>query len=191
MAKHTQFRHLTAILVISAAAITQAAAAPCFGQREQLAAGVHMLKAELMVAALKCSKPAENKRSGGAHRGYTGIYNGFVESFGDRLAAETSVLERHFHRSLGPSFSVEFNTFLTRLANRASGRSMRIRHYCRRLAPLFEIVPLLEDDDIDILAEDYKPMVFSSGNSGGDRGNNIRTCKIKDEAARTGEPPPG
>ena len=146
-----------------------------------------MLKAELMVAALKCPRTAESGRSGNAYKAFSGIYNGFIGRFRGRLATESAVLERHFHRSYGPSFGVEFNTFLTRLANRASDRSMRIRNYCQRLDPLFEIVPLLEGEDIDILAEDYRPMVFLPENTG----NDIRRCKSKNEATGTNAPPSG
>lgn len=102
-------------------------------QREQAALDVRYLQTELMVAALSCGNPAYHKQ-----------YNVFVGRFGKSLKTHANVLKSYFNRQYGKQGTKEMDSYVTRLANEASLRSMQQATFCQDSAALFQRVTALQ-----------------------------------------------
>lgn len=102
-----------------------AAAAPCAALPDRGALQVRMLQTELMVAALSC-----NQRDN---------YNAFVKRFQPELVSQGQRLQRFFKREYGAGATRSLNSFITRIANEASRRSMaQGGGYCQTAAALYQ-----------------------------------------------------
>ncbi len=102
---------LTGIAVAGAVAATTAAQArtPCIKKDDEAAAvKTHVLKTELMVAALTCR--------------HKDRYNAFVERFENRLEARGQTLKAMFERAHDGDGRRALDRYVTRLANKAAAR---------------------------------------------------------------------
>lgn len=118
--------------------------AVCYSPREYRASQVRQLQAELMVAALSCSRHPQLE--------FPKKYNAFVRKFGADLVENAKVLRGHFGRHYGPRREAAFDAFITRLANEASSRAVAVEDYCRASAPLFEKVLAIGTGDLERFA---------------------------------------
>ena len=101
-----------------------AAAAACASSRDMAALNTRVLQTELMVAALTC--------------GHRENYNSFATQFQQTLVKHGKNLRAMFRRTYGGLANKKLNSFVTRLANDASQRSMTLRQgYCEFAEKLF------------------------------------------------------
>jgi hypothetical protein len=88
------------------------------------ALNTRVLQTELMVAALTCDQKDN--------------YNAFAVQFRQTLIKHGKNLRAMFRRTYGGTANRELNSFVTRLANRASERSMTLSQgYCEFTQKLF------------------------------------------------------
>jgi hypothetical protein len=96
--------------LLAMAANSAQAAQSCAKASDAAALRARMLQTELMVAALSCDQKDD--------------YNSFVMHYRPQLKKSGTELKRYFDRSYGRHSSQELNSFITRLANEASKRSL-------------------------------------------------------------------
>ncbi len=96
--------------LLAMAANSAQAAHSCAKANDAAALQARMLQTELMVAALSCDQKDD--------------YNSFVVHYRPQLKESGTALKRYFDRSYGRHSSQELNSFVTRLANEASKRSL-------------------------------------------------------------------
>jgi hypothetical protein len=106
--------------------------------REQAALDVRYLQTELMVAALSCGRPEFHKH-----------YNTFVTKFAPALKRHGAALKTYFSRQYGSQGTKQMDTYVTRLANEASLRSMQQPSFCTDSVILFDRVTKLESASLD------------------------------------------
>lgn len=113
------------ILTLAVHPPSVANAAACASNRDMAALNTRVLQTELMVAALTCGQSAS--------------YNSFATQFRQPLTVHGKNLRALFRRAYGGAANKRLNTFVTRLANDASQRSMTLRQgYCAFSARLFD-----------------------------------------------------
>ena len=132
------------LFLVAIAVPVTSANAVCYSPREYRASQVRQLQAELMVAALSCSRHPQLE--------FPHKYNAFVRRFGPDLKENAEVLRGHFGRHYGTRREAAFDAFITRLANEASSRAMAVEDYCRASAPLFDKVLALGTGDLESFA---------------------------------------
>lgn len=132
-----QNRILTAALLVCLGT-GPAFASACTGPEESKAASLRMLQTELMVAALKCSHKPE----------LAAQYNGFVRAFGRELAETGKVLQAAFKRVYPKDHQKRFDSFITRMANDASQKSLASPDYCETTPHLFDSVMNLKGSEL-------------------------------------------
>lgn len=134
------WRH--ALLGVTALAALCAFASPGSAQpvnvREQQALDVRYLQTELMVAALSCGRAEFHQ-----------YYNTFVSKFGNSLKRHSNVMKTYFNREYGAQGSKQLDTYVTRLANEASLRSMQQATFCQDSSALFERVAALDAPSLE------------------------------------------
>ena len=109
--------------------------------QEQDALAARMLQTELMVAALRCNEH--------------GRYNAFVHRFEDQLVTRGRTLKGMFVRLYGSQGVSRLNSFITRIANEASLRSLAVgRDYCFQADALFANVLAAQPTQFSALAQD-------------------------------------
>jgi hypothetical protein len=113
-------------------------ASACTGPEESKAVSLRALQTELMVAALKCSHKPE----------LAAQYNSFVRSFGRELAENGKVLMAAFKRTYPKDHQKRFDSFITRLANDASQKSLSSPDYCETTPQLFDSVLGLKGTEV-------------------------------------------
>lgn len=106
--------------------------------REQAALDVRYLQTELMVAALSCGRPEFHQH-----------YNVFVAKFGNSLKRHATVMKTYFSRQYGAQGTKQLDSYVTRLANEASLRSMQQASFCEESSTLFQRVTALEVTSLD------------------------------------------
>ena len=111
---------LAAVVLLSSSG---ALAAVCIRPSEAPALETRMIQTELMVAALTC-----DQRTG---------YNNFITKFKGDLIARGKSLRSLFQRLYGNVAESKLNTFVTRIANETSLRSIQTDGYCQSTAELF------------------------------------------------------
>lgn len=129
---------LGAVALGTLCAVTQPASAQPRNAREQAALDVRYLQTELMVAALSCGRPDFHTR-----------YNTFVAKFGDSLKRHSNVMKAYFTREYGAKGSQQMDTYVTRLANEASLRSMQQAAFCQDSVALFERVTAIDSASLE------------------------------------------
>jgi hypothetical protein len=122
-----------AVALAALCAFAQAGSAQPLNAREQAALDVRYLQTELMVAALSCGRPEFHTR-----------YNAFVSKFGNSLKRHSNVMKTYFTREYGAKGSQQLDTYVTRLANEASLRSMQQASFCQDSSALFERVTAID-----------------------------------------------
>jgi len=100
------------------------AKATCLRPAEQSAVQLRLLQTDLMVAALSCHRKPD--------------YNTFVSKHRDELIKGGRQLRSLFHRVHGKGATPKLNSYITKLANSASMRSLDGNDYCGRMAKLFD-----------------------------------------------------
>lgn len=125
-------RVLSGVLAASLVLAPSLARAECYTEAEWQAAHVRILQTELNVAQLTCSNVPEHS--------YDAQYGTFVARFGERLKVAASELRAHFKRVYGGASEKQLDSFVTRVANEASDRSMSSTTPCADAAPLFQQV---------------------------------------------------
>lgn len=107
---------------------------------------VRVMQTELMVAALSCRAVPG--------RDFTGQYNAFVKSHGDRLVGHGKVLTAYFKDRYGANdFRRQLDAFITALANDASRRSMNSATFCDESVQLFQEVVTLDRNGLEPWSE--------------------------------------
>jgi hypothetical protein len=120
---------LAAAAVATAAVATGAARAAevCARNAEIPALETRVLQTELMVAALTCDARAS--------------YNAFVTRHRNELIGQGRALRAFFKRAYGKRAQTTLDSFITRLANEASLRTLAARDgYCKDARAVFERV---------------------------------------------------
>jgi hypothetical protein len=113
------------LVLVAAGGPVSANAQVCASQTDMAALNTRVLQTELMVAALTC--------------GQRDNYNEFATHFRQTLVRQGKNLRSLFSRAYGGSANKKLNTFVTRLANDASQRSMTIRNgFCLFAEDLFD-----------------------------------------------------
>jgi len=113
-------------LTIAALSGGPALADVCATRSDTAMLTTRVLQAELMVAALSC--------------GQKDVYANFVDRFSDTLIDNGASLRAYFETNYGTKAPGALNTFVTRLANQASGRSVTTIDYCNGSARKFAAV---------------------------------------------------
>jgi hypothetical protein len=106
--------------------------------REQAALDVRYLQTELMVAALSCGRPDFHQH-----------YNTFVAKFGPSLKRHGEMLKSYFTREYGGQGIKQMDTYVTRLANEASLRSMQQASFCQDSNTLFQRVSAIDAPSLE------------------------------------------
>jgi len=135
------------VLVASLVLAPALARAECYTEQEWQAAHVRILQTELNVAQLTCSNVPDHS--------FDAQYGTFVSRFGDRLKAAATVLKAHFKRVYGGGSETQLDSFVTRVANEASDRSMASTTPCADAAPLFDKVLATDSAGFYQLALDH------------------------------------
>lgn len=135
------------MLVASLVLAPTLARAECYTEQEWQAAHVRILQTELNVAQLTCSNVPEHS--------YDAQYGTFVARYGDRLKAAGTALRAHFKRVYGGASEAQLDSFVTRVANEASDRSMSSTTPCADAAPLFQQVLTVDTAGFAKLALDH------------------------------------
>lgn len=125
-------------ITIAALSSTSVQAEVCSTQSDSAVLTTRVLQAELMVAALSC--------------GQKDVYANFVDRFSDTLIDNGASLRAYFKSHYGEKARGALNSFVTRLANQASGRSVRTQNYCNGAARKFAAVMKLDGDAIRAFA---------------------------------------
>ena len=102
---------------------------------------VRVMQTELMVAALSCRAVPG--------RDFTGQYNAFIKSHGERLVTHGQVLQSYFKSRYGADFRRPLDSFITALANDASRRSMNSTTFCDESVQLFQEVVSLDRNGLE------------------------------------------
>jgi hypothetical protein len=135
-------RVITACLAASLAATPIADAfARCVSTKERTAMRVRVMQTELMVAALSCRAVPG--------RDFTGHYNTFIKSHGERLVGHGKVLQSYFKSRYGADSRRQLDAFITALANDASRRSMNSTTFCDESVQLFQEVANLDRNNLE------------------------------------------
>jgi hypothetical protein len=135
-------------LIVSSLTLSPALAnAACFTDTEWRAAHVRVLQTDLQVAALECANVEGHS--------YTNEYNTFIARMSDMLVIEAKRLKAHFQRAFGGASGRELDTFVTKVANDASGRSMQDMAFCANSASLFQNALAIEKPQLEQAALDY------------------------------------
>ena len=151
MISRAMVRWLAGVLAVMSLAVSagMARAERCAGPDEQEALAMRVLQSDLMVAALNC--PA---RVG---------YNAFVERHRHNLGAHARVLSRFFTRLHGGGGDAHLNSFITRMANQASERSIAMGdRFCAWAGGLFVEVQKVRSEELGRLAV-RQPFAASHG----------------------------
>ncbi len=118
---------------------TSGAEAVCVSPKDREALSMRLLQTELMVAALSCQRKSD--------------YNTFVRRFETELVDHGKTLKRLFKRTYGAK-TRQLDSFVTRLANQASQRSLQHRSkYCEKSDALFSAVMATEPRVLIALAD--------------------------------------
>ncbi len=143
-----EFKRLIGGLTACVIAVAPIAAnAECFTDSEWKAAHVRILQTELQVAALECANVS------GAS--YNDKYSAFITRFHDRLKANATALKAHFLRLFGRDSDRQLDIFVTRIANDASGRTMKDMKFCANSGPAFDAALSLDTTQFEIAAVDH------------------------------------
>ena len=102
---------------------------------------VRVMQTELMVAALSCRAVPG--------RDFTGQYNKFINSHGERLVTHGQVLQSYFKARYGADSRRQLDAFVTALANDASRRSMNSATFCDESVALFQEVSNLDRNGLE------------------------------------------
>lgn len=129
---------LAAAGIATLTALSSPSQAQAVNAREQAALDVRYLQTELMVAALSCGRPEFHQH-----------YNVFVAKFGESLRRHANVMKSYFSRQYGAQANKHMDTYVTRLANEASLRSMQQATFCEDSHGLFQRVTALEIASLD------------------------------------------
>ncbi len=125
---------LAGLMALGLAALTplaHAKAPPCVKGEDETALQVRVVQTELMVAALSCNASPR--------------YNSFVQLYQKDLMAAHNQLRKLFKRIYGGSANTELNTFITRLANDSSKRSIaNITIFCRNATTMYDSALAIE-----------------------------------------------
>ena len=111
----------------------------CSTRSELTVLTTRVLQAELMVAALSC--------------GQQDVYANFVNKFSDMLISNGASLRAYFKTHYPANAGPALNSFVTRLANQASGRSVTTQDYCSGAAGKFAAVMELDGQAIMAFAQ--------------------------------------
>jgi hypothetical protein len=115
--------------------------ARCVNAKERTAMRVRVMQTELMVAALSCRAVPG--------RDFTGHYNTFIKSHGERLVGHARVLQSYFKAEYGAESRRQLDAFVTALANDASRRSMNSTTFCDESVQLFQEVVSLDRNGLE------------------------------------------
>jgi hypothetical protein len=119
------------LVMVSSAAQAKLCASPTL----EPALHARMLQTELMVAALYCGSSSQ--------------YNAFVQRYGAQLVVSGSLIKEAFEQEHGKGYKRPWDTWLTKLANNASLRSMEsIAAYCGETNLIFETLNGPGVDDV-------------------------------------------
>ena len=129
---------LLAGVVLGALALSAPLAAQsCLRAPERDAINVRLLQTELMVAALSCQGSD-----------YPSHYNDFVRKFTPELVSHSKALKDFFDRRHSAKSRNELDSFVTRIANMASLRSMQTSEFCEKSGTLIHEVLTLSPVDL-------------------------------------------
>jgi len=141
-------RLCTALYVVLA---SPAIAAPaCFTPEEASAIQVRQFHARLQVAALKCSDPGWGVRD---------RYNAYVVQFGGSLSDNARALRAALNRTGVARTAVQFDRFITRIANRASGDAENSADYCREHRDMLDAMLGEAPSSLGRFAAEHEPPV--------------------------------
>ena len=129
-------RILSAVAVLALAALPTAASPgtrPCLSGQEQAAVHVRLLQTELMMAGLSCGRTE-----------YVSRYNLFVQKFRPQLVSHATALKDYFARRYGAGGTRQLDSFVTKVANAASQRSMTAPDFCTAAGKLLDAVLVAE-----------------------------------------------
>ena len=127
---------------------SQAGADVCETPSERAAIATRVFQTELMVAALTCDE--------------RGRYNAFVRRFEHDLVDRGQTLKTIFSRAHGNRATGQLTSFVTRLANEASLRSLETTEdFCARASDLFGKVMIADRKDFSALVEEQSGSVDS------------------------------
>lgn len=136
------WRHaLFGAAALAALSVASPSSAQPLNAREQAALDVRYLQTELMVAALSCGRTE-----------YHTYYNNFVSKFGNSLKRHSNVMKAYFTREYGAQGGKQLDTYVTRLANEASLRSMQQASFCQDSKALFERVAATDAPSLEGLS---------------------------------------
>lgn len=108
---------------------TQLAGIGYLSPKEREAINFRLLQTELMVAALSCGR-----------NDFKSKYNNFVVRFGPALRRNGRTLRAIFRRAYGHNGRRRLDTYVTRLANEASVRSMENTRFCETAGRKLDVV---------------------------------------------------
>lgn len=146
-------------------ALPAGAAGLCARAPEVSAVQTRLMQTDLMVAALTCGEHAR--------------YNAFVGKHRAELARHGRALKAYFHRAHGTAAQKSLDSFITRLANEASLRTIDARaDYCTRAgAVLAEVLDATPAGGLAALAAE-QPYARASG---------IAACPATDQQQASAE----
>ena len=131
---------MAALSMALAPTIGNAAVDTCKRSSDEKSVYVRSLQTDLMVAALTCSDSQQ--------------YNDFIKRFQAVLKTDAGHLQSYFKKRNGKAGAEELNSFVTRLANDESERSIQVGQsdYCDNANKLFQSVLALSPKDIEDFA---------------------------------------
>lgn len=119
----------------------QAASCTPIDPKVETAFQVRALQTELMVAALSCQA--------------RGDYNAFVRKFSEPLAANGRTLRAYFHEAFSGDGSRRLDRYITRLANEASNKRIRLGgDYCGNARASFQQVLTMDAGELETYARE-------------------------------------
>jgi len=121
---------LAALVAFSAGEGT-AYAKSCASDKDYAALSLRVLQSDLLVAGLRCRKPAR--------------YNEFVTKFSGELKSNGGLLKKYFSNRYGGKGTRHLDLMVTKLANDASRRTGTDTHgYCSQVPGMFDEVLALD-----------------------------------------------
>lgn len=144
---------LCAALYVALAAPAIAAPA-CLTPEEASAVQVRQFHTRLQVAALKCSDPGWGLRD---------RYNAYVTAFGGSLSANAKALRAALSRTGLARTEAQFDRFITRIANRASGEADNSAGYCQEHREMLDAMLSGAPSGLGAFAAAHEPPVSGPG----------------------------
>ncbi|WP_337997601.1 hypothetical protein [Oleispirillum naphthae] len=130
------------------------AAPACLTLEEASAVQVRQFHTRLQVAALKCSDPGWGLRD---------RYNAYVTQFGGSLSANAKALRAALSRTGVARSDAQFDRFITRIANRASGEAENTADYCTEHRDMLDAMLSGAPSALGVFAAAHEPPVSGPG----------------------------